>query len=416
MKRIFTISLLLSFPLVAMLHYPSQQNYLEPKEIDAYVKLLSDAAASGDLDRLQLLQKLDEEEFDRFLNYPNSLGATPLYWASQNGHTAVVKYLLEEKATPSQELMLGASNAQKIPCTPLHIAAAQGHLKIVQLLVGNMNTLKPNNQHAPKELNSQHAPKKRTALHYAIANGHIPTAIYLIIEWAFYLADEDGITPLSLAAQYNDPFLTEALCDGGNRDEFMVHNAACWGWKEDLIEYLALKPNLEKIDLKNQATPLIYAARNGHANIVQLLLNANANVHAKDKEGFTATDRAMQNNHHDVIAVLEKELKKRWNLINASALGQVQDISMFIALKANLEETDFKTGSTPLIWAANCGHAQAVQLLLDAGANINAKSKAGLTALDSSKECNHFEVVAVLEEALKKAPDGDDKGKDEATK
>jgi len=401
MKRIFTLSILFSFPIFAMLHYPSQQNYLEPKEIDAYVKLLSDAAASGDLDRIQLLKTLDEDEFDRFLNRPNSLGATPLYWASQNGHTAVVKYLLEEKATPSEELMLGAPDAEKIPCTPLHIAAAQGHREIVKLLINANDTI----------INSPHAPKKRTALHYAIANGHIPTAISLIIKWAHYLADEDGITPLSLAVKCNDPLLTEALCDGGNGDDLLVHGAACWGWEDELVEYLALKPNLEKVDLKNQATPLIYAAWNGHANIVQLLLNANANVHAKDKDGLTAIDHATQDNHHDVIAVFEKELKNRRNLINAAALGQLQDISMYIALKANLEETDFKTCSTPLIWAANCGHAQAVQLLLDAGANINAKSKEGLTALDSSKQRNHFEVVAVLEEALKKAQDANDKGK-----
>lgn len=315
MKKIFALSLLLSSPLFAMIHYPSSQKPKASKglagdEITTYLEMVRNAAASGHLDRLKLLKTVNERQFDVFLNLSNALGATSLYYACQNGHTEVVKYLLEEDALPSQELLLGASDKEKIPCTPLHIAAAEGHLEIVKLLINANDAI----------INSQHAPKKRTPLHYAIANGHTEvTAVLLNKRASDEIKDTDGNTPISLAAkrEYN------------------------------------LAPT----------------------------------------EAFSKSD-----------------------LIRAAALGQLKDISMFIALKVNLEETDFKTCSTPLIWAANCGHARAVQLLLDAGANINAKSKDGLTALDSSKQRNHFEVVAVLEEALKKAQDANDKGKPEATK
>ena len=85
------------------------------------------------------------------------------------------------------------------------------------------------------------------------------------------------------------------------------------------------------------ATALIYAAREGHLDMVQALLNAGANVDAKTLESETALHKAA--------------------------------------------------------WQGRLG---IVQALLNAGANVDAKNWAGRTALSKAKFNNHAQVAALL--------------------
>ena len=52
--------------------------------------------------------------------------------------------------------------------------------------------------------------------------------------------------------------------------------------------------------------------------------------------------------------------------------------------------------ATPLHWAAGCGHADAVTLLLQNGADVNAKNIFGRTPLDNAALHGHIAVVRLL--------------------
>ena len=51
-------------------------------------------------------------------------------------------------------------------------------------------------------------------------------------------------------------------------------------------------------------TALIWAAINGHLDVVKALIEARAIVNAKDNQGRTALDLAKQNHKNDVVELL----------------------------------------------------------------------------------------------------------------
>jgi ankyrin repeat protein len=51
---------------------------------------------------------------------------------------------------------------------------------------------------------------------------------------------------------------------------------------------------------------------------------------------------------------------------------------------------------TSLIWASENGHLEVVRALLDAKANVNAKTDTGYTALQRARSEGHMDVVALL--------------------
>jgi ankyrin repeat protein len=64
---------------------------------------------------------------------------------------------------------------------------------------------------------------------------------------------------------------------------------------------------------------------------------------------------------------------------------------MYQHINASDSEVD-----TPLMWAAEEGQIEAVQILLDYGVDINSKNKEGLTALHWAIRTDHLDVAIVL--------------------
>jgi ankyrin repeat protein len=70
-------------------------------------------------------------------------------------------------------------------------------------------------------------------------------------------------------------------------------------------------------------------------------------------------------------------------------------VQLLLAAGANVNAAE-QSGETPLYAAAQGGHSQVMQLLLAAGANVNAADSSGWTQLYAAAQLGHIEVVQQL--------------------
>eukprot|EP00045_Choanoeca_perplexa_P014595 m.173175 g.173175 ORF g.173175 m.173175 type:complete len:653 (+) comp16731_c0_seq1:118-2076(+) len=119
-------------------------------------------------------------------------------------------------------------------------------------------------------------------------------------------------------------------------------------------------------------TPLAVASREGHLNIVQMLLEAGADPNINGRQG-TALVLASQRGHIDVASML---ISKCDNINAANA-----------------------DGTTALHWACGQGHDQVCRVLLDAGADIDAVDEEQDTPLVLACRAQKLSIVQLLLDA-----------------
>lgn len=123
---------------------------------------------------------------------------------------------------------------------------------------------------------------------------------------------------------------------------------------------------------------LIQAAQAGDLDTVKRLLAGGADVNARDADGWSALVRACYN----------AELKH----------GFPEVIQLLIDAGADIEAS-IGYGVRPLMLAAGYGEAAVVATLLNAGADVLAKNEGGYTALMMAKQKFYVDVINMLHEA-----------------
>ncbi len=170
----------------------------------------------------------------------------------------------------------------------------------------------------------------------------------------------------------------------------------------------------ERISARNSVgwTALHYAARAGQDAVINLLLDKQAAIDARGDNGETPLFLASYNCHlHAVRNLLDRganysiEAKPdsyAWltPLLIASKQGCApQILQALLGAGADVNAIDEKQGWNALIFSANMGHHQAMEVLLLAGAAVNYQSFEGLTALIAAVGGGHKNAVQILLEA-----------------
>ena len=184
------------------------------------------------------------------------------------------------------------------------------------------------------------------------------------------MSQQDGLSEIMRALYHRRLDLVNELLASGV--ELNVYEAAGTGQTQRLRELLAADPSLVNSHSHDGFTPLGLAVFFGQPQAVKALLDAGADVNLASKESMKVTP-----------------------LASASAARQLEIARLLIEHGADVNAraaSDF----TPLHESAASGKLEFAQLLLEHGADANAKASDGKTPLDYAREHGHDDMVELL--------------------
>jgi ankyrin repeat protein len=229
-----------------------------------------------------------------------------------------------------------------------------------------------------------------TALHWAIHARYLEIVNLLVRSGADIRAENRyGVTPLALAALNGAPII-EALLEAGADPnttvadgETVLMTAARTGDTEAVSLLLAHGAAVNLKETWRGQTALMWAVAERQAAVVDLLINAGADIHARSNKGFTPFLFAVRNGDFPIVR----------RLLEAGA-------------DVNQPGGD---GTPPLILAIVNAHYELAVFLMDAGADVNADAPGG-TALHAAVRTRNYEYGKVVRPAAVPTGNLDDLG------
>ena len=276
-----------------------------------------------------------------------------MVWAVGTHRVELVQQLIEAQA----DLNMAS------PCgTPVGYAARNGDLEIVRCLL---------EAGADPDVGSSLA----VPVNAALDKGHEEVALCLL---------EGGADPLC-----DPPAIAKAAATGSVQVvQWLVESGAD---VDAVAERIVVMPAPSELDRQSPiviegSRALHVACRMGHPEIVRLLLKGGADPFAPDGMGRSPREHAEDGRNADVVAALaaydESAGSRSANqrLLVAAEEGDLDGINAALAEGARTSARDTRADTrtrTPLLLAVMAGQAEAVELLLAAGANPNVSEEPG---------------------------------------
>jgi cytohesin len=350
---------------------------------------IHDAAAVGDLDLVRAIlanrPEAGQEKDER--------NDTPLHLAAVNGHTEVVRLLLDSGVP----VWIGDNEES----SALDVASVSGHVDVVELLIARGANVR------------RHDLNGMTALHFASYNGRTEVARILIEHGAdVAYQTRNGSTPLHGAAFDGSIPVIELLL--GHGADVNARNGALYtpilsaaaGTAGPDAVGLLVEHGADVHDRNNHGeTALLMAARAGKRDVVAVLLENGVSVRAFNDGGHeTALHAAAQGGSVDVVELLVEHGADvnaaggfGWTALGWAALrGNTEAAAVLIREGADVDARN-REGMTPLMWAFHNGHADVMALLLENGADVDARDENwGRTILHGAALRGSEETVALI--------------------
>ncbi|XP_038105893.1 uncharacterized protein LOC6033723 isoform X2 [Culex quinquefasciatus] len=333
-------------------------------------------------------------------------GQTALNIAARNGHIEIVKLLLQDR----QPLNDGTGRFRKIDVnhadrdgwTPLRSASWGGHTDVVKLLIESGSCAI---DRADKE--------GRTALRAAAWSGNEDIVKILIEAGANVNSiDKQGRTSLIAASYMGHYDIVEILLESGadvNHTDLDGRNALCVaalcgssGYSKVISTLLEYGANTDQTDNEGMS-PLLVSSFEGNSEICELLLENGADPDMADHMGRTPLWAACTSGHANVVKLLLfwgcgidcMDSEGRTVLSVAAAQGNLETVRQL--LDRGLDETHRdNAGWTPLHYAAFEGYADICIQLLESGAKIDECDNEGKAALHLASQEGHNAVIEAI--------------------
>ncbi len=336
-------------------------------------------------------------------------GSPPLNVAAQAGNVALARLLLDAGA----DINLGDNEGSN----SLHLAASGGGAEMIDFLLSrgmDVNSADDNGSTAVLFAGGRrhwdvvrHLASKggkldcrtnggSTLVHHAAYQGNLEVLRELAAKGLPLDAGADqwGNTPLTAAAMRNRiPVIEYLLENGASINETMrdgrtaLITAAMQGHRP-VAEFLLAKGADPNIAWRG-AGALAFATMSGDPEFVRLLLAHGADPNAADEGGWNAMHRLAYGGGVETARLLveagcEHDRKNREGMtpmIIAANRGHADLVRYLISCRAATEAVESAFGWTALHIAAAKGYGDVAGALLEAGAPVNAKDRFGKTPL-----------------------------------
>lgn len=331
----------------------------------------------------------------------------PLHVAAQDGKVAIARAMLERGAIVDPR--------EDDDWTPLMLAAQNGHNDVVALLLEQ-----------GADINAQ-ANDGRTALFQAVQRGNEETVRLLLLHKPeVNLALKEGSTPLWMAVHKvckddadNDDKVGDGDGDGNNKTTRrrvhmgMIPLLLQAGADADRVDGLGVSPltlavlrenfavaeillqhgaDVNCVDGLQFATPLIHAAVSQKLDLVRLCLAHGANIHAAERQGWTALHVAVRKMRPDAAEIVRLLIEAGADVharthegALAMQIAAQEGYTELVRLMVELGRADVnalgRDARTAAFSAVMNGQAETFHYLADRGAKLDIISEMGLNLI-----------------------------------
>jgi ankyrin repeat protein len=349
----------------------------------------------------------DEPEFERLLT-----ALPPMHCAAATGNVERLDELLQHGDSPSTNWQALDSLYRHdrtgwdfSGAPPIHFAAYYGHSQAVLFLLSN-----------GADIDGLDA-AGTTALHAAAWTGNSKLFQTLLRRGAdSSIRDYDGWSVAVYAMLQGHECISRLIfenCDGDTAT-LLKANALRHAAKLGNIDTaLAMASEHQALGEMDQAETMLFtealmgAAEGGHDNLVRQLLDLGADASVKDDSGSTALHWAAWGGH----AVIENQMYDERDKVQSRCDGGDGDAPSLSRWTSECHESVIQLlldagadvnaqnslGSTPLHWVSGAGCAPIVQCLLDHGADVNTVDKQGRTATHRAVKTGDSGLVTLLQ-------------------
>ncbi|XP_078075331.1 CARD- and ANK-domain containing inflammasome adapter protein [Mustelus asterias] len=271
--------------------------------------------------------------------------------------------------------------------TLLHIAAAHGHVTIIEYLL---------NKGAKVEVRDN---KRQSPLHRAAVEGHLGAAKMLLQAGAhIYALDKESRSPLQLAAENSHFSMVKLMLKeearNHKRKKSFLHMAALRDESKLARIILQYGAPVDAKDEKNR-TPLFHAISQGHLNTVKVLLEAGAKVN------IDLIHAAFDSNDQFLMKLILEHASEINSTVLVNALFKAVQKNLYRTVGIIIEQgIDINTRNgmqyTPLLLAAELGHVESVNILINKGARLDERTPNMDSALHLAVQTGSLSVAKLL--------------------